>query len=100
MTKDRPRTLTKAILAESVYEKSGVFSKAEAAKAVDAVFDLIKENLEEGTKVKVAGFGKFVLHDKSERVGRDPQTGALITISARRVISFRPSTSLRGRLNH
>ncbi len=97
--RDRPRTLTKADLIVNLFEKAGVSSKKDAADAVEAVFDAIKETLEVGTRVKVSGFGNFDVRDKSERVGRDLRTGAPITIAARRVITFRPSTILKGTLN-
>lgn len=90
--------MTKADLVERVYERVG-FSKREAAQAVDAVFELMKEALEHGEKVKVAGFGSFVVQEKRPRKGRNPQTGEEIEISSRRVLIFKPSPILRRVLN-
>ena len=90
--------VTKADIIESVYEKVG-FSKKEAADIVEMVFDTIKETLERGEKIKISGFGNFVVRDKNSRVGRNPQTGKEITISARRVLTFKPSQVLKNVLN-
>ena len=91
--------MTKADIIESVYEKTGGFSKKEAAEIVETVFETIKETLEQGDKIKVSGFGNFVVRDKNARLGRNPQTGAEITISARRVLTFKPSNVLKDALN-
>jgi integration host factor subunit alpha len=91
--------MTKADLVEAIYEKVGGMSKKEAADAVECVFDLIKETLERGEKTKISGFGNFVIRDKKSRVGRNPQTGDAITISARRVLTFKPSPVLKSILN-
>src|SRR5437016_6957686 len=93
------RTMTKADIIENVYEKVGGFSKKEAAEIVETVFDTIKETLERGEKIKISGFGNFVVRDKNARIGRNPQTGKEITISARRVLTFKPSQVLKNALN-
>ena len=91
--------MTKADIVETVYEKVGGFSKKEAAEIVETVFDTIKETLERGEKIKISGFGNFVVRDKNARAGRNPQTGQEITISARRVLTFKPSQVLKNALN-
>ena len=91
--------MTKADIVEAVYERVGGFSKKEAIDAVETVFDVIKKTLEKGEKLKISGFGNFVVRDKKERVGRNPQTGKEITISARRVLTFKPSLLLNKALN-
>ncbi len=91
--------MTKAEIIDAVYEKVGGFSKKEAAEIVEAVFDTMKEVLANGEKIKISGFGNFVVRAKKERVGRNPQTGAPIPISARRVLTFKPSQVLKGVLN-
>src|SRR5689334_6589785 len=90
--------MTKADIIESVYEKVG-FSKKESAEIVELVFDTLKETLEQGDKVKISGFGNFQVRFKKARVGRNPQTGKEIEISARRVLNFRPSQVLKAALN-
>ncbi|MGQ9696024.1 MAG: integration host factor subunit alpha [Thermodesulfobacteriota bacterium] len=90
--------MTKADLVETVYEKIG-FSRKESAEIVDLVFDLMKETLENGEKIKISGFGNFLVRQKRSRKGRNPQTGEEIEISARRVLTFKPSQVLRKALN-
>lgn len=91
--------MTKADIIEQIYEKVG-FSKKESAEIVELVFDLIKETLENGEKIKISGFGNFVVRSKRPRIGRNPQTGEEIEISARKVLTFRPSQVLKNALNH
>ena len=91
-------TMTKADIVEKVYQKIG-FSKKEASELVEMVFTSLKDVLTKGDKVKISGFGNFVVREKNERVGRNPQTGEQIKISARRVLTFRPSQVLKAMLN-
>ncbi len=90
--------MTKAELMELVYANSGL-SKKEAAGTVDALFDLMKDALISGEDLKISGFGGFTVKAKAERKGRNLQTGETITISNRRVVTFKPSTTLRQRFN-
>ncbi len=90
--------MTKADIVEALYQKVG-FSKKEAADLVELVFDTLKATLAQGQKIKISGFGNFVVREKRSRVGRNPQTGESIEISARRVLTFRPSQVLRAEVN-
>jgi integration host factor subunit alpha len=90
--------MTKADLIENVYLKTG-FSKKESAEIVETVFDLIKTTLEDGEKIKIAGFGNFVVKEKATRRGRNPQTGEEIEISSRRILTFKPSQVLKAAIN-
>jgi len=90
--------MTKVDIISNVYEKVG-FSKKEVARLVDIVFSIIKEVLEEGEMIKISGFGNFVVKDKKARRGRNPQTGKEIEISARRILTFKPSQSLKKAIN-
>jgi integration host factor subunit alpha len=90
--------MTKADIVESVYEMVG-FSKQEAAEMVDTVFEVMKETLERGEKIKISGFGNFDVKRKQARKGRNPQTGDEIEISSRRVLTFKPSQTLKRLLN-
>lgn len=92
------KTLTKADIIEAVYEKVG-FSKKEASDIVELVFDTLKDTLEKSEKVKISGFGNFVVRQKRPRVGRNPQTGEEIEISERRVLTFKPSQVLKAAIN-
>jgi len=90
--------MTKAEIIEVIYSKIG-FSKKESSDIVELVFDMMKETLEKGEKIKISGFGNFVVREKRPRVGRNPQTGESIEITARRVLTFRPSHVLKQALN-
>lgn len=90
--------MTKADLIEAVYEKIGM-SKKESAELVEMIFDAMKETLAKGEKIKISGFGNFVIREKRARMGRNPQTGESMEISARKVLTFRPSQVLKSDLN-
>jgi integration host factor subunit alpha len=96
-------SMTKADIVERIYKEAG-FSKKEAAELVDLVFKVIKDTLAKGEKVKISGFGNFSIRDKADRIGRNPQTGESMNISARRVLTFKPSQILKeditGRYGH
>ena len=90
--------MTKAEIVEQIYERVG-FSKKEAAELVEKVFEIMKETLATGEKVKISGFGNFVVREKNARKGRNPQTGQEILLEARRVLTFKPSLVLKNILN-
>lgn len=90
--------MTKADIVERIYEKVG-FSKKEATDVVESIFEIIKGHLEKGEKVKISGFGNFVINEKRPRKGRNPQTGKEIIISGRSVLSFKPSPVLKKAIN-
>ena len=87
-------TLTKAQLAEKLFDSIGL-NKREAKDMVDAFFELIVQELVQGREVKISGFGNFQLRAKSSRPGRNPRTGELISIDARRVVTFHASHKLK-----
>ncbi|MBI3073975.1 MAG: integration host factor subunit alpha [Deltaproteobacteria bacterium] len=91
--------MTKVDIIERVYERVGGLSKKDASDLVEMVFDLMKVTLENGEKIKLSGFGNFLVRDKRARIGRNPQTNAEIIIPARRVLSFKPSQVLKEALN-
>jgi len=89
---------TKADLVEAIYEKVG-FSKKEATDLVELLFETMKGTLSKGEKIKISGFGNFIVRQKKSRVGRNPQTGEQIEISERHVLTFKPSQVLRSEVN-
>jgi integration host factor subunit alpha len=91
-------TVTKADLVDQIYDRIGC-SKKEATDMVESVFEIIKLRLERGEKVKISGFGNFVISEKRPRKGRNPQTGGEIVISGRRVMTFKPSQVLKKVMN-
>ena len=91
-------TMTKADMVKIICEKMG-FSSKESTEIVDQIFSILKESLEGGEKIKISGFGNFVVRQKRPRKGRNPKTGEEMVISGRRVVTFKPSTVLRKALN-
>ena len=87
-------TMTKADVVKLICEKMG-FALKESTEIVEQVFEIIKETLESGEKIKISGFGNFVVCQKRPRRGRNPQTGGEIVISGRKVVTFKPSNVLR-----
>lgn len=95
---NKKSTLTKVDLVDAVCERLGN-TKVEAADLVELVFATIKAALTTGELVKLSGFGNFEVKDKRARTGRNPQTGAALQISARRVVGIHPSQVLRAEVN-
>jgi integration host factor subunit alpha len=90
--------MTKAELVSIVSEKCS-FPRQESVQIVDQVFQILKETLEKGEKVKISGFGNFITREKRARKGRNPKSGVNLTIAARRVLTFKPSQKLRKVVN-
>jgi len=92
------KTLTRADLAEAVFEKVKL-PRNEAAELVELVLKQIVYALERGEPIKLSSFGSFGLRQKSERVGRNPKTGEIVPITPRRVIVFKASNIMKDRIN-
>jgi integration host factor subunit alpha len=83
--------MTKADIARIVYQRHGGISNREAARLVEIIFEQIKSTLGDGEKVQITGFGTFLVRQKRQRRGRNPQTGEEMLIKPRRSVVFRPS---------
>lgn len=92
------KTLTRADLAEAVFQKVGL-PRNESAELVESVLREIISSLEKGDNVKLSSFGSFGVRDKRERVGRNPKTGEVVPITPRRVLIFRASNIMKERIN-
>ncbi|NCT40770.1 MAG: integration host factor subunit alpha [Alphaproteobacteria bacterium] len=92
------RTITRADLAEAVYEEVGL-SRNESSDLVEAVLDEIADTLVTGENVKISSFGSFSIREKGERIGRNPKTGVEVPISPRKVLVFKASHVLKDRIN-
>ncbi|PCJ02795.1 MAG: integration host factor subunit alpha [Alphaproteobacteria bacterium] len=92
------RTVTRADLAEAVYEEVGL-SRNESSDLVESVLDEVSKALIEGENVKISSFGSFTIREKGERIGRNPKTGIEVPISPRKVLVFRASHVLKDRVN-
>ena len=90
--------MTKADLAEKVYEKlSG--KKDEAFDMVELTLETLKGAIAKEGHVKISGFGNFTVKRKVARRGRNPQTGEEITITPRKILTFKASSVLKVRIN-
>ena len=92
------RTITRADLAEAVYQRVGL-SRAESAELVETFLREVCDAVARGENVKLSSFGSFVVRSKGERIGRNPKTGVEVPITPRRVMVFKPSNILKARIN-
>ncbi len=90
--------MTKNDIIEAAYDQIGVPKKA-CIHIVDSLFEIIKDDLSKGNDVMISGFGRWTVKAKKARNGRNPRTGNVLTIDARRVVTFRPSAVLRDAVN-
>lgn len=93
------KTLTKAELAELLFERVGL-NKRESKDMVETFFEEIREALVQGDTVKLSGFGNFQVRHKPQRPGRNPKTGEAIPIAARHVVTFHASQKLKSLVDH
>lgn len=90
-------TITKIDIIEYLSDKYQL-SKHDTKNVVENFLEEIRSSLESGHDVKLSGFGNFELRDKSSRPGRNPKTGDVVPVSARRVVTFKPGQKLRARV--
>jgi len=74
-------------------------SKADAVKAVDAMFDAIVAALKTGDEVRLVGFGTFTVTERAASKGRNPRTGEEIAIPASRIPKFKPGKQMKDAIN-
>ena len=91
-------TITRLDVAEAIYTEIGL-SRKDSSDILDMIIDEIVKELSQGNDVKLSSFGTFSLRDKKARTGRNPKTGVEAVISSRRVISFKPSQTMRKIIN-
>ena len=92
------KTITRADVEETIYEEIGL-SRKDSTDILDMILDEIVKELSNGNDVKLSSFGTFSLRQKKERSGRNPKTGVEAIISPRKVISFKPSQTMRKTIN-
>jgi len=90
--------MTKADLVDKIHANTGL-TRDEAFAYLETILETIKKTLETAETVKISGFGCFVVRKKKSRKGRNPQTGEPITITARKILAFKPSPVLKNRIN-
>ncbi len=91
-------TLTKADLIDSIYNQVG-FSRSTSTRLVESLLEIMKKSLVSGEDVLISGFGKFSTRSKHKRKGRNPATGADLTLKERRIVTFKCSSVLRSAIN-
>ena len=91
------KTITKADIVDYLNNELGL-NKSECKILIEDFFDEIKNSLINNEEVKLSGFGNFELINKKERPGRNPKTGEDVTITARRVVTFRAGNKLRKKI--
>jgi len=92
------KTLTKADIVDSIYEKSER-NRAEVKAQVETLLEIMKQAVKKDHSLLISGFGKFEAYDKRARKGRNPQTNQTITLPPRKVVVFRLSRKFRAELN-
>jgi len=90
--------LTKIQIIEKVMKRNG-FTRKKSTETVETLLEIMKRTLESGEDVLISGFGKFCVKEKKERRGRNPSTGGDMMLPARKVVTFKCSGKLRGRVN-
>ena len=79
--------------------KAADFTKVDAAKAVDAMIDVVTETLKAGDQITLVGFGSFQVKTREARTGRNPRTGETIQIKASKIPSFKAGKALKDAVN-
>ena len=92
------KTITRAEVTDALVSRIGL-TRQESASLLDDMLEMICTSLETEREVKLSRFGNFVVREKTAREGRNPKTGKEATISARRVVTFRPSPLLKSKVN-
>ena len=92
------KTVTRADLAEAVYERVGL-SRTESAELVERFLAIVGDALVGAENVKLSSFGSFQVRSKNQRIGRNPKTGEEVPILPRQVLVFKPSNVLKSKIN-
>ena len=90
--------LTKAELTKKLLDEIPALSRPSAIALVEQFYEEIRLALENGEEVKLPGFGNFNIRNKKQRPGRNPRTGEVVAVSARRVVTYHPSQKLKGQI--
>jgi len=90
--------LTKVDIAKNIYSELG-FTKNKSIDCVETLLKIMKKTLASGEDVMISGFGKFCVNGKRQRRGRNPATGDAMMLPARRVVTFKCSGKLKGKIN-
>ena len=92
-------TLTKNLITDSIQNKLDL-SRTEAYDTMENLLEIIKQTIQDGDSLMISGFGKFSVNEKKARKGRNPATNKEMTLSERRVVTFKCSGQLRKIINN
>ena len=94
-------TVTKETIVDNIHDylQHMGYSRKQCVGMLEALLEVIKSNLTAGDDVMISGFGKFCVNEKADRKGRNPATGEEMILAARRVVTFKSSNNLRGKVN-
>jgi integration host factor subunit alpha len=92
-------SLNKADIVEAVAKENG-YTLNQSFEVVESLLEIIKSSLESGEDVLISGFGKFCVKEKKSREGRNPSTGESMMLSPKKVVTFKCSGKLRGKINN
>jgi integration host factor subunit beta len=87
--------MTKTQLIDAIQEKDTGLTKLQVAKVVDAMIEAITTALAQGGKVEIRGFGSFTVRQREARKARNPKTGEMVEVPAKRVPHFKPGKELK-----
>lgn len=90
--------MNKSEFVDAIADAAG-FTKADAAKAVDAMIDVVTGSLKKGDQISLVGFGSFMVKKRDARTGRNPRTGEAIEIAASNIPSFKAGKALKDAVN-
>ena len=93
------RAMTKSGLIEKVAEQTPHISKKDTEVVVNTIFDAMTEALRRGERIEIRGFGSFVVKHRQAREGRNPKTGAVVPVAAKRVPFFKVGKELKLRVD-
>jgi integration host factor beta subunit len=91
--------MTKSELIEKLSTKSGILNRKDSEMVVNLVFDSISEALRQGDKVEIRGFGSFTVRERDARTARNPKSGEVVDIPAKKTPFFKTGKDLRERVN-
>jgi integration host factor subunit alpha len=89
--KERTMKITRQWIAGLIYNHHPDLSKERCREIIESLFEIMKDELQKGHPVRISGFGKWSVREKKQRMGRNPQTGEVAIIKARRVVTFKCS---------
>jgi integration host factor subunit beta len=91
--------MTKSELVDKIVEANGILTRKESELVVNIVFDSMSEALKNGEKVEIRGFGSFTVRERGAREARNPKSGEIVNIQAKKAPFFKTGKELRERVD-